>query len=53
MVNMNYRRFENVYNDLEDCYDHMEDQDLSEREERYSIELIDLCKLIVDKYDKN
>lgn len=45
MPNMNYCRFGNTANDLEDCYEHMEDsvEELSEFEKKARTKLIDLC----------
>ncbi len=34
MSNMAHCRFENTYGDLDDCYENMEDNSLSEIEER-------------------
>jgi len=48
MSNMSYCRFENTYHDLKDCYKNIDDQALSETEERYRQKLIDLCKEITE-----
>ncbi len=34
MGNMSYCRFENTLGDLQDCYDNIDDPDLSESEKR-------------------
>jgi len=47
MSNMSYCRFENTLQDLRDCYDNIDDDDLSETEEQAREELIELCKDIV------
>lgn len=49
MSNMGYCRFENTYLDLDDCFEHIEDDDLSENEQAYRKQLISLCKTIVDE----
>lgn len=46
MGNMSYCRFENIYNDLQDCYEHIGD-DLSGSEARYRKHLIKLCEDIL------
>lgn len=51
MSNMSYCRFENTYHDLMDCYDHMDDKDLSDAEQIYRYKLIGLCTDISDDYD--
>ena len=48
MANMSYCRFHNTLVDLEDCYEHMDD-DLSEAEIRERERLIDLCRRIVEE----
>jgi len=50
MANMNYCRFENTYLDLEDCYEHMEKEELSKSETKYRLLLIELCKTIIDNF---
>ncbi len=47
MPNMSYCRFENTYQDLSDCYEHMDDTDLSEREAKYRHKLL---KLVLNIY---
>jgi hypothetical protein len=46
MANMSYCRFENTYNDLNDCYRNLNDGNLSEREARYRSRLTELCDQI-------
>lgn len=46
MGNMSYCRFENTLSDLEDCYEHMDDNDLSKREIESRKKLIELCREI-------
>jgi hypothetical protein len=53
MGNMSYCRFENTYKDLDDCFDHLTDDDLSESEREYRSQLIDLCQRIVDEAEAN
>lgn len=48
MSNMGYCRFRNTVQDLEDCADHMDDQDLSEEEVQARKRLINLCHDIAD-----
>lgn len=43
MSNMSYCRFENTYKDLQDCYEHLDDDDLNETEEEYKEKLFELC----------
>ena len=51
MSNMSYCRFENTMNDLQDCYDHMDDDiSDSETEPDYRCCLIELCKTIAEEY---
>lgn len=49
MSNMSYCRFENTFNDLQDCYENMEEP-CSENEENYKKRLIELCKLITSEF---
>jgi len=49
MGNMSYCRFENTLRDLQDCYDHM-DEELSPNEEKCKEKLIEICQLIVNDY---
>jgi len=43
MPNMNYCRFENTLGDLQECYDSIDEPDLSETEEKAREALIELC----------
>jgi len=57
MSNMSYCRFENTLNDLQDCYDAMCDddemKDLSKREDEKRLQLVELCRNIVEHFDDN
>jgi len=45
MGNMSYVRFENTYRDLQDCFEHLWDNDvLSESEGGYRKLLVKLCQ---------
>lgn len=50
MANMSYCRFENTVPDLRDCYENMDEQQLSETEARARKWLIRLCQKVVDDY---
>jgi hypothetical protein len=50
MANMSYCRFENTVRDLEDCYDAMDERDLSEIETNARRRLIALCVDIACDY---
>ena len=50
MGNMSYCRFENTVSDLQDCYDAMDERDLSESETKARRRLIDLCVDIARDY---
>ena len=51
MANMSYCRFENTYNDLNDCYEAMnEHEDLSESEIKHLKWMIEMCQNIVDDF---
>jgi hypothetical protein len=43
MPNMSYVRFQNTLRDLQDCWHHLWDDDLSDEEAKARDELIDLC----------
>lgn len=43
MANMSYCRWQNTLDDLQDCYDHLFDDDLSPEEDRARRQLIHLC----------
>lgn len=49
MANMSYCRFENTFKDLQDCYENLDDRDLSDTEEEYKVKLVKLCKEITDQ----
>ncbi len=49
MANMSYCRFENTFKALQDCYENLDDRDLSESEEEYKIKLIRICNVISDQ----
>ena len=53
MANMSYCRFQNTLSDLRDCEDYVEDLNLSEEENNARIRLIEVCKSIVDRFDKD
>ena len=50
MANMNYCKFENTFNDLQDCYDTMIEgiDNLSQSEKKYHDMMIKLCQDITD-----
>lgn len=50
MGNMSYCKFENTYRDLEDCYESMDEDDLSESETKYRRKIIELCNTIATEY---
>jgi len=50
MANMSYCKFQNTLNDLRDCYDAINDNNLSEEEERARDGLVKLCAKIVNEY---
>lgn len=50
MANMGYCRFRNTLEDLRDCYDHMDDENLSVEEKRARVRIIGLAKNIVDDF---
>ena len=58
-MNMSYCRFVNTYNDLRDCYNHLDaeqgdgDYDLSEEEAKYRAKLIKLCHDIARQWDED
>ena len=49
-MNMSYCRFQNTVIDLDDCYENMMNENLSEEEEKARERLIDLCEQIADEY---
>jgi hypothetical protein len=46
MPNMAHCRFQNTLLDLRDCYEHMDDDDLSDEEKDARQELLELCDRI-------
>ena len=57
MSNMGYCKFENTYNDLEECYEALSndsikalERDTNQYEKPYIRKLINLCKDIVDEF---
>ena len=53
MANMSYCRFENTLTDLQDCYEHMEDDDLSESEIKARRQLIIEYRNLADDFGFN
>lgn len=53
MSNMSYCRFENTYNDLIDCEDHVNDDDLDAEEKRYRDKLVVVCRRIINSIDED
>ena len=51
MSNMGYCRFQNTVQDLDDCADHIEDDDLSDDEKRARARLIRICREIIGMVD--
>lgn len=49
-MNMSYCRFSNTYQDLKDCYEHMDKTGSSQLEEAYRLKLIRLCEMIAHDY---
>lgn len=53
MANMSYCRFENTYQDLDECVIALEEQEeLSHREERYARKMRELCEQYISLYDE-
>ena len=53
MGNMSYVRFENTYQDLQDCFEALCNEsfdELSESEKKYAIKLVRLCRDISDDF---
>ena len=50
MPNMSYCRFSNTLGDLQDCYDHMDDEIKNEAEQRARKRLIKLARSIANDY---
>lgn len=53
MSNMNYCRFQNTLEDLQDCYEHLRDYyPFTEEEKRARMALILMCVKIAAGYEK-
>ena len=52
MANMSYVRFSNTLADLRDCYNNMDDDDLSDEEAKARERLIKLCAKIAEEYNE-
>jgi hypothetical protein len=50
MSNMSYCRFQNTLADLQDCYEHWDEEVSSKEEERAREIMLSLCKCILDDY---
>lgn len=50
MPNMSYCRFRNTLSDLKDCLENMDDEYLSQEEEKARKRLIKLCAIISENY---
>lgn len=50
MANMSYCRFRNTLQDLRDCYEHMDDEDISSEEKAARTRLLKLCDQIASDY---
>ncbi len=50
MANMGYCRFENTVRDLEDCYNHLDD-DLEGMEKANRLALVKLCEQIIEAWN--
>lgn len=53
MSNMSYCRFHNTRLDLQDCLAHLFDEDLESSEAYARAGLVDLCRNIIDKVDRD
>jgi hypothetical protein len=51
MPNMSHCRFENTYEALWDCQEHIEDTNLSKEEQQARRKLVRCCKKIVEAYE--
>lgn len=52
MSNMGYCRFQNTVKDLQDCYEHMDDSDLSPEEQEARKWMIKMCGDIATDYEE-
>lgn len=50
MGNMSYCRFQNTLQYLRDCYENMDDTDISDEEKSARLELLKLCDQIAGDY---
>lgn len=50
MPNMSYCRFHNTVLDLQECKEHLDDENLSPSEKKARDDLIRLCKEIAEDY---
>ena len=50
-MNMSYCRFYNTLQDLRECYNYIDDSDLSPEEEQARKKLIELCKEIAELFE--
>jgi hypothetical protein len=53
MGNMSYCRFENTFNDLDDCYTSLGEKtfdELSDTEKKYALRLVHICRNIADDF---
>lgn len=50
MSNMSYCRFQNTLRDLRDCYENIDDENLSEEEQSAKEDLILYCYLILKEW---
>jgi len=53
MSNMSYCRFSNTLDDLQDCYENMDDEPSEESEKRARKRLIALCESIARDYGED
>lgn len=53
MANMSYCRFRNTLNALQDCFDNMDDSDLSQEEKRAKDRLVKLCSDVHADYGED
>jgi hypothetical protein len=51
MANMSYCRFENTLRDLRDCYNNMDNDNLSKSEFSARKQMIEMCINIVNQHD--
>lgn len=49
---MSYCMFENTYYGLADCYQNLDNNDLSENEKYFRDEIIELCRNIIESVDE-